>query len=525
MSSSLNALAPPSRRLSRSSLGAICILGGLYFLTRIGSLSVLPVFLDEAVHIQWAERLYGEGRILRPVGSGRLLAVAAYGLALPFEDRLWAARCVAALAGAVSLLLTVLLSHRLFGPRAAAVAGILYILSPFALVYDRLALSDGFLSVSIVGLMLATWTLVQDPARTRARAGLASLVVLAVCSKVSALLFFLVVPLGLLTLTRDWPRVFRPLAGAFAIGLLGASPMLWFFVSNGAEVSAQHIVDPRAAGSVILSTALDMRDWAESYFSVPVLAFAAASAILLRDGRALWLGGSVVLPFLLFALFSQPWSARYVLPTLPPLLILVAGGIDAVAARLKPSLGRPAAFVLAGLISLPWISFDQALLLDPARAPFPRDDRLQLVTGWPSGYGVLELSVRLKHEADRGPLTTFVDTGGTRTMPTSLALLLGRHPSVRLLEGDLGSAAFRALITAEAQRGPTFAIIGPRPVDLDLFPLFEGASLERLEVFQKPGGEWAATLFRLRSTSAVAAPTRADVLGSSPRVPESDPHD
>jgi hypothetical protein len=70
MSSSLNALAPPSRRLSRSSLGAICILGGLYFLTRIGSLSVLPVFLDEAVHIQWAERLYGEGRILSPVGSG-----------------------------------------------------------------------------------------------------------------------------------------------------------------------------------------------------------------------------------------------------------------------------------------------------------------------------------------------------------------------------------------------------------------------------------------------------------------------
>jgi hypothetical protein len=511
--------------MSRSSLGAICILGGLYFLTRLGSLSVLPVFLDEAVHIQWAERLYGEGRILRPVGSGRLLAVAAYGLALPFEDRLWAARCVAVLAGAVSLLLTVLLSHRLFGPRAAVVAGSLYVLSPFALVYDRLALSDGFLSMSIIGVMLATSILVQEPARTRARAGLAILIVLAVCSKVSALLFFLVVPLGLLTLTSERSRVFRPLAGAFAIGLLGALPMLWFFVSNGAEVSAQHILGARAAGSVIRSTVLDMRDWAESYFSAPVVFFAAASAILLRNGPALWLVGSVVLPFLLFALFSQPWSARYVLPTLPPLLILVAGGIDAVTTRLKPPLGWPIALVLAALISVPGVSFDRDLLLDPARAPFPKDDRLQLVTGWPSGYGVLELSARLKHEAGPGPLTAFVDTGGTRTVPTSLALLLGRHPSVRLVEGDLESAAFRALMTAEAQKGPTFAIIGPRPVDLDLFPFFEGGSLERLEVFQKPGGEWAATLFRLRSPSAVSVPIRTDVLGSSPRGPGHDPHD
>jgi hypothetical protein len=227
----------------------------------------------------------------------------------------------------------------------------------------------------------------------------------------------------------------------------------------------------------------------------------------------------VVLPFLLFALFSQPWSARYVLPTLPPLLILVAGGIDAVAARLKPSLGRFTAFVLTALISLPGVSFDRDLLLDPAGAPFPRADRLQLVTGWPSGYGVRELSARLKQEAGPGPLTAFVDTGGTRTMPTSLALLLGRDPSVRLVEGDLGSAAFRALMTAEARRGPAFA------VDLALSSLFEGVSLEKLEVFQKPGGEWAATLFRLRFPSAVDPSTRIDVLGSPPRVPEPDLHD
>jgi hypothetical protein len=493
------------RRVRAWSFGAIGILGGFYFLTRFLSLDALPVFLDEAVHIQWAERLYGEGRILRPVGSGRLLAVAAYGLALPFDDRLWAARCVAAIAGAVSLLLTALLAHRLFGPRAAFLAGSLYIVSPFALVYDRLALSDGFLSLSIVGLMLAAWILIHEPAGAKARAAVAILVVLAVCSKVSALLFLPAVPAVLLTLEGDRRRAFRPFFEALATGLLGALPMLWFFAANSAEISAQHIVDPRGAGSVLLSTALDMREWAQCYFSVPVLAVAAASAILLRDGRAIWLVGSVVVPFVLFALFSQPWSARYVLPTLPSLVILVAGGIDAVAARFKPSRGGLAAFLLFALISIPGLGFDRALLFDPARAPFPADDRLQLVTGWPSGYGIRELSARLTREAEPGPLTAFVDTGGTRTLPTSLAVLVGRHPSVRLVEGDFGSAAFRSQMTTQARSGRTFAIVGPRPADFDLRALLEGARLERLEVFQKPGGEWAATLFRLEPSSAVAA--------------------
>ena len=83
-----NAPDPVSRREGRSPILAIGLFLVLYLVTRTLSLDALPIFLDEAVHLQWAERLFSEGRILRPVGSGRLLAVATYGLALPFEDRL-----------------------------------------------------------------------------------------------------------------------------------------------------------------------------------------------------------------------------------------------------------------------------------------------------------------------------------------------------------------------------------------------------------------------------------------------------
>ena len=95
--------------------------------------------------------------------------------------------------------------------------------------------------------------------------------------------------------------------------------------------------------------------------------------------------------------------------------------------------------------------------------------------------------------------TVYVDTGGTRTVPTDLAVLLGRHPSIRLVEGDFGSADFRASMILELKTVRVFAILGPRPQGLDLASLIQGASVERVEVFQRPGGEWAATLFRLRS--------------------------
>jgi hypothetical protein len=493
-----NAPEAPSWREGRPPFGVIGLFLVLYLLTRALTLNALPIFLDEAVHLQWAERLYSEGRVLRPIGSGRLLAVVAYGLALPFEDRLGAARLIAAMAGAVTLGLTMLLAHRLCGVRASVIAGTLYVLSPFALVYDRLALSDGFLSACITGLMLGTWTLVQRPDDVRPRLIVAALMGLAVASKVSALLFLLTIPLAVAALAPDRRRSFRSAVVACVAGFACAAPMLWFFARNSGEISSQHIVDTASVASTIVSTLGDMREWALSYFTLPALLIGAVSVLALRDGRALWLLGSAALPFVLFALFSQPWSARYILPTLPPFLILLSGGIEHLASRFKPAFHALAAAALVSFALLAWLPFDRELVLDPSHAPFPADDRRQLVTGWPAGYGVRELAVRLEQEARTAPLTTYVDTGGTRTFATGLAIFVGSNPSIRLVEGDFGSEAVRASMVGEMKTGRVFAVVGPRSTDLDFKSQVAGAAVERVEVYQRPGGEWAATLFRLR---------------------------
>jgi 4-amino-4-deoxy-L-arabinose transferase-like glycosyltransferase len=475
----------------------ICLFVCLYFLTRLSSLGALPVFLDESVHIQWAERLYGEGRVLKPVSSGRLLAVAAYGAALPFDDRVRASRAIAACAGALTLCFTMLLSQRLFGGHAAPIAGGLYLLSPFALTYDRLALSDGFLAACLTGALWSFHALLQGGPSKLLRVTTAALIALAVVSKVSALLFLSFLPLAVWSMVPT-PRgkVWRDLAVVLAAGLALASPMLWVFITNGREVEAQHLVDPTTS-SVLSTTLNDMGQWLTAYFTPPFLLMAVFSVALLRNGRALFLALTAALPFAFFAAFSQPWSARYVLPTLAPVIILVAGGISTLTLRLQGSRAAAAAAAITLLTCARALPFSIALLVDPAGAPFPADDRQQLVSGWPSGYGIEAAADRLAEEASKEDVTVFVDTQGTRTLPTSLAVLVGRRPSIHLVEADVALPQTRIAMIEGRAKGRVLVLLGPRVPDIDFRAGMQGDA-ERLAIFDRPGGEWAVTLFEIR---------------------------
>ena len=68
-------------------------------------------------------------------------------------------------------------------------------------------------------------------------------------------------------------------------------------------------------------------------------------------------------------------------------------------------------------------------------------------------------------------------------------------------------------VSAGIAIGPVFRASEPAPVITRhkiqaADSAAEGARLDRVEVYQRPGGEWAATLFRLRDPSGAAAPDR-----------------
>ena len=102
------------------------------------------MFVDEARQMRWA----AVGRVERPMESGKALQVWAIA---PFMQAdatrgVWAARAVLVAAGVLALSAAYLLGSTLGTTLTGFIAGSLYLLCPFALFYDRMALGDAFLS-------------------------------------------------------------------------------------------------------------------------------------------------------------------------------------------------------------------------------------------------------------------------------------------------------------------------------------------------------------------------------------------
>jgi 4-amino-4-deoxy-L-arabinose transferase-like glycosyltransferase len=227
-----------------------------------------------------------------------------------------------------------------------------------------------------------------------------------------------------------------------------------------------------------------------------LLAGSIASLAVLRDRRAAFLASVTLLPLAGFALLSSPWSARYILPLAPITALTVGGGFSALWAARLDRRGRGGPIAALALALAPAIVLDARMLRDFSTAPLPSDERLQLVTGWPAGYGLQEIATALRGAPPGSRL--YVESAGPRTPATSLPALLAaeRRAGLDVRPRDLVSAAARAEIAASAASTPTFVVGAPRfdSADWKRDAPFDAALVLRTT---RPGGEWAATLFRI----------------------------
>jgi hypothetical protein len=122
---------------------------------------------------------------------GKGLQIFAGALLFPWarEHYLWASRALSVLFGAGTLAGAILLGRAVGGARAGWLAGLFYIACPYALVYDRLALTDPALATCAVFVAVLCLRLVE---RWRIRDGLVLglALALAVFAKALGLLLF-----------------------------------------------------------------------------------------------------------------------------------------------------------------------------------------------------------------------------------------------------------------------------------------------------------------------------------------------
>lgn len=475
-----------------------------YLAIRLSGLETLPIFIDEAIHIGWASRLAEDGTLAGPLRDGKVLQAALLAPLVPASaDPLRAARGLSVAAGALGLAATAWLGGQLFGPRVRAVAAVLYVLCPFTLAYDRMAMADTLLCAAAAVSIGLSVRLARRP-RPATAVGLGLALGACVLAKVTGALVLLVPPLALLLLGRgERRRAVVPFSIAGAIAALIAGPPLLYFLRNS-EQTDKAMLGGSGRLDMIAQNFDALASWLVDYLTAPFLALALLGLLLglgFRRRETLLLGLAAATPLVVFASLSVHWYPRYVLFAVPPLLVAAARGLVVLAMLAARALRRRARLPLLLALGLAAASpaavdFGARLVLDPASAPWPEIERFQYVYGFSSGYGCVELVARLRYEAEREPGGILVlndSSAGRRTAWHAMGTFLAREPRVELRLLDLSEEPSQEQIDAWARGRPVFVVAWSR------FASEQHAARPWLKLasFFKPNGVPAGALYAL----------------------------
>ena len=451
----------------------------LYLVARLRGLSLLPIFLDETLHVRWS-LLIAQGD--KPWDAtwkwGRALTIWLGALVSPWaSDLLRANRLVSVAIGLGTLLAAVELARRLYGQRAALLAGLFYVFCPFTLFYDRMALTEAGLSaLTALALLLAVRIMESGRPRHAVLCGL----VLALAVFVKAI-GVLILPIPLLAaLVLGGLRGLRERGSALALAYaVGIPPTAWALHRFVATENAQHMAQLFTAGGGALATRLvaalaEGSAWLWTWWTPPLVLLGLAGALLglwSRDRKSLLLALLAAYPLAAFSAVLTWRMPRYLLPASVPLLVLAAATLDRLLLWIGPWLASPRTGVREGLtaaatvlVLLPSMQVDRALWTDPPRAAIPEPDRFQYVFGWPSGYGVRDTERLVREELGRHPegVTVVVHANryqNLRVTPLMLGLAFAREPRVRLEDWDFADPSAIPAFQKWAAAGPTLLVV------------------------------------------------------------------
>ena len=421
------------------------------------------MFLDETTHIRWAVAIAEGEKLWRPWNYGKGLSVFLNALLFPwaFDHYLWASRALTVTLGALSLGAGILVARRLSDAATAIVFGALYVACPYALFYDRLALTDPPMAAIATFVLLFSVRLSEEP-RAQSALLLALALVLAVLTKATALLVALTPLTALLVLRPPERRRVTVFASAL---LLAAAVLFWpllRFFSTTATVRLGIEYREASLPSRLATNLPDAASWLGTYLTWPLILLLLAGlavSIQQRWRPGLLLALLVVGPCLAFSAVSTLWFPRYLVFVIVPALILAAHAFVALTPRLPP-LARAALLLL---MLVPALRLDRDLLADPANAGLASIDRDQFVLGWPSGYGTEGTIAFVREELRHHPsgLTVVAHVHSRRTTWLALGLEFAQEPRVDLRDLDLTRSSNLDLLAAWAHARPTLLVVSP----------------------------------------------------------------
>ena len=491
-----------------------------YGASRLCGLTRLPIFVDEGIHIKRAAEIWG-GDLWKPLAYGKLLQILFTSLVVRWApDPLWMSRFITVVFGALAMWACYEIGKRLYNERVGLLSAGLFILSPFTLFFDRMALADGILS-SFAALTLL-WSIgIVQKAKKRYIYLLGLSLVFGILTKISGL-FLLLTPLltWMLLEKRKELRSWWHLGTAYGLALgLSAYPV-WVFFRETEQLAEKSIIAGTSLGLRYLFTAnIQMAfEWLWTYWTPPVLVLAMLGlliALIKRQRSGILLAILAFFPIFAFSVASNIWFPRYILFTTVPLLVLASWSliqsINLFGAWIKRrswqfqwDIIRIILYILSfAVICFTALRIDYHLWSDIAQTPLPKTDRIVYIEEWPSGYGVLEAARYLRQETASHPegILVIYPFGGDAIQFGLWVYMMHEH-RVTLKYLNLHDPGSFSTLSTWAKEKPTFILLHNPSIssckeeDVDMEKLLSMAKLVRS--YPKPGGKRSVEIYQVK---------------------------
>ena len=449
----------------------IFVLIVLFFISRLVSLVKLPIFVDEAIYLRWAQIAKNDAnwRFISLTDGKQPLFVWLTAAAMKFAaDPLVAGRLVSVFVGLASMGAIWGLTYILFkSKRLAFLSSLAYLVSPFSLVYDRMALMDGLLAFfSLLSLSLAI--ILVRTLRLDIALLLGFSLAGGILTKSSGFLSIYFLPLTLLLFDwsskKRWKKLLQWLGlvlvaiivSQMLYSVLRLSPLFYMIKRKDAAFIFPFEEWLKHPFYHLIGNLRGLLDWLVTYLTWPWIGLIGLALVFIKKQSLekillfLWF----LAPFSALALFAHTLYPRFIFFMSLPLFILVAWAWEEILQKLK---NNKWVFTLVLCLFLAWpLITDFNLLTEPVKAKIARSDWDQYIRSWPAGYGVNEIVAVMKEEARSQKI--FLATEGTfGLMPASFELYLWDHPNVKI-KGYFPVNVIPDDVLAQAKKTPTFFV-------------------------------------------------------------------
>lgn len=507
----------------------------LFLLTRLINLEKLPIFSDEGIYINWAHTAWKDASLrFISLTDGRQ-PLQTWGT-IPFlklfpQDKVLAARLFAVSAGFYALTGVIVSGWTLFTKRVGMIAGLLYVVTPYFVFYDRIALVDSFVNGSTIWMFFLSVYMART-LRLDIAMILGGVTGFALLGKSSVRLYAgLMLFAGIFVLyerhqghvlelfTRlkslvigSENRVMKVLSFVFLYGVVMGIALLIYNVQRLSQF--MHYVEMKNTTFVLTLPELIQNPFAyfphniqniptyifmETGYLLPILALAGLWMMWKKDKlMSMYFSVWILVATFALAFVAKVLFPRYVL-SIGGLLLLPAGYYLAHITS-KKILGS--IVILYVLISGYMIS---VFLFNPVKLPFPEVDRGQYLEGWTAGYGVEEI-VTYAREHSEGKRVIFIAQGDFGMSGDVLRAYIhdGEDMFVRaywpltdvqLIENQKELETSKVFVVYGHCKEPAY--IGDVLNDDKCYTFEDSKPLREIQRYVKPGNKAAIYLFEL----------------------------